>query len=154
MTTAVAVGLIDLYQQYISPHKGFRCAHRAKHGRSSCSQFAKRLIQKVGLLRFWPILTRRFEKCGKAARALKARAVQRRSFVNERRLREDERKPTGYGDVSNGCDPSIACDAADCAAHLSVPDGCHAPDLASGCDGAHACDLAHGCDVGGCDFTP
>ena len=93
MTATVAVGLIDLYQQYISPHKGFRCAHRAKHGRSSCSQFAKRLIQKVGLFRFWPILMRRFEKWGKAAKALKARALPRNAFAGRQRLQDDKRKP-------------------------------------------------------------
>ena len=54
MTAALAVSAIGFYQQFLSPYKGFRCAHRVRHGRMSCSQFAKRLIQKVGLLRFAP----------------------------------------------------------------------------------------------------
>src|SRR5262249_42131063 len=150
-TATVAVGLIDLYQQYISPHKGFRCAHRARHGRSSCSQFAKRLIQKVGLLRFWPILMRRFEKCGKAARALKSRVGARKSFAGNAPRQNAKREANRKTSAWDGCDPS-PCDAADCLGQMSPPSGCDAPDLTGACDGAHACD-AGGCDAGGCDFS-
>jgi putative component of membrane protein insertase Oxa1/YidC/SpoIIIJ protein YidD len=125
MTTAVAVGVIDLYQQYISPYKGFCCAHRAKHGRTSCSQFAKRLIEKVGLLRFWPLLTRRFERCGHAARAMK-----------EQRRRDDARRRDHW---AYGCTPD-----------LRTPGGCDGGDVAAaGCDAASVA-----VDCGACDFMP
>jgi len=31
--------LISLYQRYVSPYKGFRCAHRVLHGGDSCSEY-------------------------------------------------------------------------------------------------------------------
>ena len=146
MTTAVAVGAIDLYQQYISPYKGFRCAHRVKHGRSSCSQFAKRLIEKVGLLRFGPILMRRFERCGEAARALKAHVASRR--LNDGARREGKRrKHEQWADACDGCDP--VPDVGACTPDVSAPGSCDVPDVAAG-----GCDAASGLDCGGCDFSP
>jgi putative component of membrane protein insertase Oxa1/YidC/SpoIIIJ protein YidD len=128
MTTA-AVTAIGLYQQYLSPYKGFRCAHRVKHGRNSCSQFAKRLIEKVGLMRFAPIFLRRLRRCGKAARDLKA-APMSAAAEEERNHRSHRRNSS-----CDGCDP--------------VPDlgGCDAPGVPDGCDGAS------GCDGAGCDFS-
>jgi putative component of membrane protein insertase Oxa1/YidC/SpoIIIJ protein YidD len=144
MTAAVAVGLIDLYQQYLSPYKGFCCAHRVKHGRASCSQFAKRLIAKVGLLRFGPILLRRFERCGEAARALKARATSR--HLRREHSREDRRKRENWTQACDGCDP--VPDVSACTPDVSVPGSCDVPDLAAG-----GCDGASGCDCGGCDLS-
>ena len=72
MTAALAVAAIDFYQQFLSPYKGFRCAHRVRHGRMSCSQFAKRLIQKVGLLRFVPLFRRASGEMRMAARTMKS----------------------------------------------------------------------------------
>ncbi len=36
--------LIEWYQIYLSPRKGFCCAHRVLHGNDSCSEWVKRLI--------------------------------------------------------------------------------------------------------------
>src|SRR3954470_19293134 len=71
--STAAIGLIGLYQRYLSPLKGFRCAHRArKHGRtSSCSQFAKRAFGRVGVLVGAALLRRRFDKCAASARVLR-----------------------------------------------------------------------------------
>src|SRR3954470_6484782 len=136
MTTAVAVGVIDLYQQYISPYKGFRCAHRVKHGRLSCSQFAKRLIAKVGLLRFGPILMRRFERCGDAARALKARAASTR-FIHGKPREHERRKRDELASACDGCDvvPDFD-DLSACTPDVSVPGSCDGGDIiAAGCEG-------------------
>jgi putative component of membrane protein insertase Oxa1/YidC/SpoIIIJ protein YidD len=35
----IAVGTIKLYRRYLSPLKGFRCAHNALHACGSCSGF-------------------------------------------------------------------------------------------------------------------
>jgi putative component of membrane protein insertase Oxa1/YidC/SpoIIIJ protein YidD len=37
MLRACVIFLIGLYQRYLSPCKGFRCAHAAWHGGPSCS---------------------------------------------------------------------------------------------------------------------
>lgn len=36
-------GLISTYQRYISPMKGYGCAHRRRHQGPSCSEYVKRL---------------------------------------------------------------------------------------------------------------
>lgn len=59
----LAVALIDWYQAYLSPWKGFCCAHRALHGKSSCSEWIKRLIIRFGLIRAAPLALRRFHSC-------------------------------------------------------------------------------------------
>ena len=134
MTAAFAVSAIDVYQQFLSPYKGFRCAHRVRHGRLSCSQFAKRLIQKVGLLRFAPLFRRRLERCGKARSARAGMTPP----VEHQRGRDDSRKKRDS--VWDGCDPSCDPGCGD------APDisGCAAPDVGAGLDG---CDCGGGCDL-------
>src|SRR5688500_9912814 len=81
--SSLVARLIEAYQRFISPYKGFRCAHRAVHGRDSCSQFAKRVALKRGILALFPLLRRRFTECGVAAQVLEyeskesVRAAQR-----------------------------------------------------------------------------
>jgi putative component of membrane protein insertase Oxa1/YidC/SpoIIIJ protein YidD len=149
MTAAVAVGAIELYQRFVSPYKGFCCAHRAVHGRRSCSQFAKRLVAKVGLLRCVPLFMGRLRTCGEVARALKAGLVGRRKLRaiarargerDERERREPQRSTPDansrhWGDCG-GCDlPDVGgCgtpNVSGCDVPVPAPDGC---DGCSGCD--------------------
>lgn len=59
----IVVNCIEGYQRYISPYKGFCCAHRAVHNGASCSEWAKRAINKVGVMGAFPIIIRRFKAC-------------------------------------------------------------------------------------------
>jgi putative component of membrane protein insertase Oxa1/YidC/SpoIIIJ protein YidD len=61
-----AAHAIGAYQRYISPHKGFRCAYSVLHQRASCSQFAKRVVLRVGVWRLPALLRRRFAACRSA----------------------------------------------------------------------------------------
>ncbi|MES2282948.1 MAG: membrane protein insertion efficiency factor YidD [Pseudomonadota bacterium] len=61
---------IDVYQRYISPHKGFCCAHRMHTGRISCSEFGRRAISRSGFLDGLLLLSRRFNACALSAKAL------------------------------------------------------------------------------------
>ncbi|MGR4871188.1 membrane protein insertion efficiency factor YidD [Variovorax sp. LARHSF232] len=45
-----AIAAIDGYQRFISPYKGFGCAHRVRTGGASCSRFAKRAIASLGMI--------------------------------------------------------------------------------------------------------
>ena len=67
----IAVKLIVYYQRYLSPRKGYRCAHSIYHGRSSCSTWAIRVIKKHGILSFIPLMYRRFIACAEAHEKLK-----------------------------------------------------------------------------------
>ena len=71
MRTAVASS-IGVYQRYLSPRKGFTCAHNHLHGRGSCSQFGRRVVLKYGVLRFFRLLLLRFTACRDAAITLSA----------------------------------------------------------------------------------
>src|SRR4051794_6706306 len=72
MVSALAAGMIAGYQRYLSPHKGFCCAHRALHGGPSCSEFARRVVRRRGVGPLAPLLRRRFARCAAAARRLRA----------------------------------------------------------------------------------
>ena len=66
----IAVNCIEGYQRYISPYKGFCCAHRAVHDGASCSEWAKRAVNKVGVWGAFPLIIRRFKACQAAYKSL------------------------------------------------------------------------------------
>ncbi|WP_354356088.1 membrane protein insertion efficiency factor YidD [Variovorax boronicumulans] len=65
-----ALAAIDGYQRFISPYKGFSCAHRVLTGEASCSQFAKRVISRLGVWAGALVIMRRFGTCATSARIL------------------------------------------------------------------------------------
>ncbi|WP_416208578.1 membrane protein insertion efficiency factor YidD [Acidovorax sp.] len=69
---SAAVAAIGAYQRYVSPYKGFCCAHRARTGHASCSQFARRAIERCGLLAGLSLLRRRLLTCAASYQALMA----------------------------------------------------------------------------------
>lgn len=68
VSTQMAIGLIRFYQRWISPIKGFRCAHRALHGGDSCSEAILKLVQARGVWSCLPDVRHRFRECALAAR--------------------------------------------------------------------------------------
>ncbi|MGB0597125.1 MAG: membrane protein insertion efficiency factor YidD [Rubripirellula sp.] len=62
--------LISGYQKYLSPYKGFCCAHRVVHGGRSCSEQAQYLIRSVGPTAAFRLMRRRFTRCHSAAKLL------------------------------------------------------------------------------------
>lgn len=65
----MAIAAITFYQRALSPRKGWRCAHRARYGRSSCSAWIKRAIAHRGLRVGTLLARRRFARCHAAANA-------------------------------------------------------------------------------------
>lgn len=45
-----ADALISMYQRYLSPHKGYTCAHLVDQGGLSCSAAIRRIIAERGLI--------------------------------------------------------------------------------------------------------
>ena len=66
----VIVG-IRLYRRFISPHKGFKCAHYQMHKGDTCSGAVLDVVRTVGLIKGWPAIARRFAECNQAARRLR-----------------------------------------------------------------------------------
>jgi putative component of membrane protein insertase Oxa1/YidC/SpoIIIJ protein YidD len=83
----VAVTAISGYQRFISPHKGFSCAHRVLYGCESCSQYFKRVIAEEGLMIAIGNAQGRFQECREANNILKARRERcrnRQAYVAKR----------------------------------------------------------------------
>ncbi|GGL14024.1 membrane protein insertion efficiency factor YidD [Deinococcus radiotolerans] len=68
MTTlsTLALSSIDVYQRWLSPLKGFRCAHAALFGGESCSAAVQRIIREQGLTGGRAAITARFQTCQQA----------------------------------------------------------------------------------------
>lgn len=143
----LACWLIGVYQRYLSPRKGFRCAYRVRHKRrASCSQFARRAIERLGLLPGVRLLRRRFDKCHHAKQVL--------DYQTPRREEEKKRPAGGTGsswsttDCVSGCDPGVpvdVCDGVTALAHV-------AGNATSGLSDVASCDVGS-CDAGCCDFS-
>jgi len=63
LTTKLSVTTINLYQSYISPYKGFCCAHAALYNDVSCSEWGKHKIIEVGLLKAISEIINRLKDC-------------------------------------------------------------------------------------------
>lgn len=66
-----ALKTIVFYQRYLSPLKGFHCAHRRLHGGLSCSEYVRQTIAAQGLRRSFPLCRERFEACRLSHETLK-----------------------------------------------------------------------------------
>lgn len=66
----IAALIIRMYQKYISPYKGFRCAHRALHGGASCSEFARLYVREHSVWSMPSALRLRFGECRMAKETL------------------------------------------------------------------------------------
>jgi putative component of membrane protein insertase Oxa1/YidC/SpoIIIJ protein YidD len=76
---SVLVFLITLYQKYISPIKGFRCAYHILHQGESCSEFVKRNLLEQDLITAVKLSQVRFKKCSEAAFELSKQQRRQRS---------------------------------------------------------------------------
>ena len=112
---ALASAAIIGYQRYLSPYKGFRCAHCVLHRGLSCSEAVRRLFLKHGLIAGWPLMRARFAECKQAARTLRAQ----RAFAMAQ---------AAQGEAGSGKKKSSADCGGDCLPDLG---GC---DLPCDCD--------------------
>ncbi|MDD3466624.1 MAG: membrane protein insertion efficiency factor YidD [Campylobacterales bacterium] len=60
-----AIFFINIYQKYISPKKGYVCAHRHYHGGDSCSEYTKKCISEFGIIKTIPLFFERLDDCKK-----------------------------------------------------------------------------------------
>lgn len=58
--------LIRLYQRFISPYKGFRCAYSRYHPGRTCSGMVKGILAEHGVVNGWSLIRLQFEACREA----------------------------------------------------------------------------------------
>ena len=62
--------IIEFYQRFLSPFKGFHCAHHKLHRGDTCSNAVKSIISEHGVIRAWPLVRARFKECRNACEIL------------------------------------------------------------------------------------
>lgn len=94
------------YQQFISPHKKYRCAYSVHTGRCGCSGIGYRAIRRFGVMDGLGVLRERLARCGQMHKAYRPHAL----------LRPQLSKQAGVCDMDcGGCD----FDFGDAAGHAS-----------------------------------
>lgn len=95
---------IGFYQNFISPKKGFRCAHSLEHGGPGCSGAVLRILEENGLRGGYSLISQRFADCSDSAQKRRER---------EERKRQKEKK-------SDSCaaDSCVAVDCLECLPRL------------------------------------
>jgi putative component of membrane protein insertase Oxa1/YidC/SpoIIIJ protein YidD len=76
-TRKAGVAAITGYQKYLSPHKGFACAHRILYQGESCSQYIKQIAAEEGLKVAFKKSRSRFQECKQANQILRERKLQK-----------------------------------------------------------------------------
>lgn len=133
---AIAIATITGYQRYLSPHKGFACAHRVLHGGLSCSEYAKKAIAQFGLFQAVSLSKQRFRACKQAKLTLNAQNPQ-----SPPKPKKDQQQNCG-----DYCDGFSVCDVMECIPYANDSEGCiRLPELdgcapeCSGCDSGFDC---------------
>lgn len=143
------IGIVAIagYQKYISPHKGFVCAHRVLYGGESCSTYIKRVISEEGLIVAWGKSHNRFQGCKQANLTLQASRMKPTvSQIEDSEPREEpgtkeeqqsRRSPKNFSNSDSSscsdcsdipdCSFLVDCASLDCSsADCSSPDCSHA----------------------------
>lgn len=71
-----ALQLIDSYQRYLSPIKGFKCAAGHLYGDTTCSAAIKAIVKHQGMVQGFPAIQHQLKRCHEAARQLAADSGQ------------------------------------------------------------------------------
>lgn len=105
----IGTAAISGYQAYISPRKGFTCAHRKLYGGVSCSEYVKQAIANQELTAIIQISRQRFQGCKQANQII-------RNHYNTTVERNDpnSQKQKSRNCKGDRCD--LGCEAIECIA--------------------------------------
>lgn len=71
------MALIVFYQRFMSPYKGFSCAHRVVNNGMSCSEAVRLIVAEHGVISGIPLMRQRFRSCHLAYRSLQDRKPEK-----------------------------------------------------------------------------
>lgn len=120
---------IKLYQRYISPFKGFRCAYGVMYGGNSCSKEIYKILETQGLIRGIPLARSQLGKCSVAYKILSSEKAEEDS------KKDKKKKPEKKDDNVSWCD--LPCYTLDCVPIGRCRDG--KGDSPSDCDAPFDC---------------
>ena len=63
----LALGGIGAYQRFVSPYKGFHCAHHACTGGMTCSNYGRFALREYGFFAALPRIRERLHDCSEYA---------------------------------------------------------------------------------------
>lgn len=130
----LAIVSITGYQRFLSPYKGFSCAHRVLYGGESCSQYTKKMIAQFGLKAGLHKARLRFKACSSAHSILQGQLPFADHHHRKKCKDRLECLECCFPDVEcEGCIPEIDCGVLEC-------EGC-VPEIDCGF-----------LECGGCDF--
>lgn len=105
MITWMALKAINFYQKFISPYKGFNCAHRVATGETGCSGYGKKVIKRFGFFTGFKLLNRRFYDCSWHAKNLRKIKEEQEQYKIYRPVSGYKLQQGGFVDCDcGGCD--------------------------------------------------
>jgi len=126
---SIAIWGINLYQKYLSPYKGYRCAYGVYHQNGTCSSIIKAHIQEHGLIKAYPMIKDQFSACKVAYFALQENSSTQPRCASDQKeegcvcdscccssSQDDKKKKKNDSscDPCSGCGPDIdVCDCGD-----------------------------------------
>lgn len=117
------IWLIAIYQRYISPYKGFCCAHAYLHQGDSCSVAVKNIIADQGIIKGYADIRQRFQDCRYAYED-----IQKNKEKEREEQEEEEKNKKKKSDSSCDCNPIEAvgegCDSLGGVCDCELPCNC------------------------------
>ena len=114
-----AVLAIDGYRRFLSPYKGFSCAHNRIYDQGSCSDFGREAFAQHGIRRGWHLMRMRFAACKSAAASMHAMVhaagPKAQNSPDGNATPQSEETDDGRKKRSSWNCASAACDAPGCA---------------------------------------
>jgi putative component of membrane protein insertase Oxa1/YidC/SpoIIIJ protein YidD len=136
------------YQRYISPHKGFSCAHCKLHGGSSCSGYFRESVATEGLTKSLQLFPNRLAECREAYLILQSQKLA----IQKEKAKSNSKKDKKYIEQkSQKCHCDDICDAYDCCDILTNNSSLNCDSCDTNGDGNCDGGDCSGCDGGGCD---
>jgi putative component of membrane protein insertase Oxa1/YidC/SpoIIIJ protein YidD len=138
------------YQRYISPHKGFSCAHRKLHGEASCSGYFRESVANEGLSKSLQLFPDRLAECKEAYLILQSQKLASQKEDPKKAKSKKEKTKEASSTEKHDCNCEDAIDAIDCCDSLTSNNSLNCDTNGDGVCNAGDCS---GCDPGCCDVS-
>ncbi len=111
MLVQLLIIVINFYQKFLSPYKGFCCAHRFFYHGLSCSEAVKEILLQDGIVSGFSRIRERFQECKNASQILK-----RNILVNSEDGNGDEDNGDERDSEDSGGGQGVNCQSLQCVA--------------------------------------